>query len=237
MIISYNQNIEKFLKISLIATIIITFVFLITIIIFKYEIEGENKRELPYVIDKITAVSIIDANKNNDENNIWNLDLLQSNDIYIKIIKNKEKDEKVKNVTINNIKMNKTIGEQKIQRLVKNKYIDENLEKIEFMSDTKTNLEELIIDQNGGTIGFRYVIEKIGKYISNEDEVTYNNELLKKANINQQEIKTELQFDIIIELENNVKYKTNIVVNLPIEENKIKDIDINKIIFKRILQK
>lgn len=238
MIISYNDKAKIFLKRSLIIISILVFIFIIAFVILRYEVEGEKIENLPFKIDKITVASTVDAIKNEDEENLWNLSLLQVNDIYIKIDKNENKEEQLGNLIINNIKMNQTIGEQKITKLIKNKYDNEELNEIQFKGENATNLEGLTILKQGGTIGFRYVIQNLGNYISNDEEVKYNMELLQKSGISVEQIKTNLSFDIILELENNIKYKANILLELPLDENSnVKDVDTNGIIFKRVLQK
>ena len=237
MIITYNEKSKKFLKISLMIIALILFVFIIGIIILKYEVEGENIENMPFKIAGITVASTVDAIKNEDNENLWNLNLLQINDIYIKIEMNNNKENDIKSVKIQDISIeNSNIGNNKVTKLVSNNYNNENMETIEFTGKTATNLEELTISKQGGTIGFRYIIQDIGKYISNDEQVTYNMELLEKIGITRETLLTNFNFNIVVELENDIKYIANIKLELPVDGENVKSIDISEIIFKRLLQ-
>lgn len=231
MIIQYNQ--KEIIKKSLIIIAIVLSIFIIALIILKYEVEGEDANSLPFKIEKVTVATKLDGIKNEDSQNLWNIGLMQVNDIYIKIAKNNDKEIDIKNVSISNIQKTKTIGAQKITRISK-EYIDENLNDVDFNGENSTKLEELKIAKTGGIIGFRYIIDKLGNYISNEEAITYNDEVLVKTGIDKGKLNTDISFDIIIELETGIKYKTTISTSLPVQN--VKDINLDGIIFKRILQ-
>jgi len=77
--------------------------------------------------------------------------------------------------------------------------------------------------------------------ISNEQgEVRHDGTILKKININSEELKAKISFDITIKLSSGNKYKANIKLEFP-TDNLINDgteafekTDMNDIIFKRI---
>ena len=233
MIITYNENSKKLLKKSLIIISVILFIFIIGIILLKYEVEGENKDDLPFRINEIKIAGKIDAIKNKDNENIWNLNLLLINDIYINV---EAKNEKIKSIKIKDIKINNNkIGNNKTIKLNDN-YNSENLNELEFVGGTTTNIDNMTISNQGGTIVFRNIIENIANYISNDEEIVYDNELLKKAGIEPSEIQTTYTFTLIIETAGVAKYSTKISLELPTKRQKIENIDISKIIFKRILQ-
>ena len=48
-----NHKIKKYFKISLILGVIFILIFVILLIIFKYELEGENKEDLQYFVEQI----------------------------------------------------------------------------------------------------------------------------------------------------------------------------------------
>ena len=103
-----------------------------------------------------------------------------------------------------------------------------------------SSIKEMKISNQGGLIVFRYAINDIGNYISNEDEGINHNELLKKLAINNDDLKFEVSFDININLDSKKSYKANMKLELPIG-NVVDDgiqskenTDLENIIFKRI---
>ena len=66
---------------------------------------------MPFNLSKIIVVSTAqkeDISQENEQNNIWNFNIIQTNDVYISIERNKnntKKDEKIKNISINNIEV------------------------------------------------------------------------------------------------------------------------------------
>ena len=86
---------------------------------------------------------------------------------------------------------------------------------------------------------FRVANDKVAEYVSDDDEINHN-ELLKKANINDEELKVELSMDLTITIESGKEYKSTISLDLPIEgviENGTSSqeiTDTKNIIFKRI---
>ena len=232
MIITYNENSKKLFKRSLIIISLIVFVFIICLIMLKYEVEGENIESLPFKISEMKIASKVDLNTNEDSENIWNITPIQINDVYLKIETNDNK--KIERVTIKDIIIDKPEGIiSKITTLKDHNM--ENMDTIEYIGKNVTNIENLSISEKGGTIGFSYVIEKLGNYISNENEIKYNMELLEKLGITREEIKSKLTFNVIVEVE-STKYATTIDVELPTKDSQIEDVNLTGIIFKRILQ-
>lgn len=235
MIITYNEKSKKFFKISLAIITIILFIFIIGIIILKYEVEGEDVENLPFKVSAVSVASKVDAIKNENSENLWDLNLLQINDIYIKIDKNSDKEDNIKSVKIQDVLIKNTeLDDHKITKIKNGNY--ENMGTIEFAGKNTTNLEELTISEQGGTIGFRHVIENLGNYVSNEEQVTYDMNLLEKIGITKQKLNTEISFNLVLELENDIKYIANIKLKLPTEGTNVNNIDISRIIFKRLLQ-
>ena len=202
-------------------------VIVITVIsiILKYNVEGETNP--PFQISKIMVISTLGGNTKEDSNNKWDVNLVQINDIYIDIVKNKNNidEEIIDKVIINDFKIEKepTKGEIKTYRLNnENDIFSHNEEyKIEneiiYTGNETSDIENLQIANQGGLIPIRYVNEKIGEYISNEEtEIKYDGTLLEKAGITNEEIKFKVSFDILIELKSERKYKTNIELEMPI---------------------
>lgn len=219
-----NHKIKKYFKISLILGIIFILIFVILLIIFKYELEGENKEDLPYFVEQISMVSTADGLK--DESNteyLWKGDLLQINDIYIEIKKNENFVNSIlKNVIIENFELtypNK--GNINLSRIIKNEdtsnnYVIENINQYKFIGAENTSLEELTISNQGGNIGFRIINNNLGTYSSNEEEINYDGRILNLENIKNEDIKFTIKFDLLIELVDGKKYKTNIQLELPV---------------------
>ena len=94
---------------------------------------------------------------------------------------------------------------------------------------------------DGGLVTFSSCSKNIAQYVSDEDtEIKYDGSLLQKVNINEEQLKYSLGFDIIIETVSEKKYKASITLDIPMDnfindglaKKEIKDNE--KIIFKRI---
>ena len=96
----------------------------------------------------------------------------------------------------------------------------------------------MAISNQGGIIEFSVILNNLKKLQYNENEaIKVDGTLLKQ--IGEDRLKYQVSFDLIIELENNVKLKTKINLNLPagnILENGIETIEETnmKTVFKRI---
>ncbi len=78
-----SKIIKKYIFISFLALSII----ISTLLIVKYNVEGE--KNLPFEIEKISIKSSLDT-KSNQSENIWDLSIIQNNDIYIYFKKNEK---------------------------------------------------------------------------------------------------------------------------------------------------
>ena len=72
----------------------------------------------------------------------------------------------------------------------------------------------------------------------NDEEIHFNN-LLKSANITENDLKSKVNFDVTIDIESGKQYKANITLDLPVE-NVIEEgttsteiTDLKDIVFKR----
>ena len=103
----------------------------------------------------------------------------------------------------------------------------------------ESNLKQLKISNQGGIVAFRCSIEKLAEYKSNEEEISHQ-ELLKKAGVNQEDLKVKLTFDLMITLEGGTQYKSTIHLDFPVgnvieEGTTSKEItELKDFIFKRI---
>lgn len=242
-----NLN-KKIFHIIMITAIVFVILCVAGILILRYQVEGESN--MPFKITKISIVESVEGNAIQGATEKWNLNVNQNNDIYIYIEKNSNygKTEIIEEVEINNIVINKQKekGELKLYKPVvdeKRMFInsDENeIIGITYKGELESNIKEQKISNQGGIIAFRYGINNLSQYISENDEQIDHSQLLKLTNITQEDLKTQLSFNIIIKLTSGRKYQATINLDVPtediIEKGTIgKEItELDGIIFKRI---
>lgn len=245
--LKYLMN-KKAFHISMLIVIVAIILFVLGIIVLQYNIEGETN--MPFVLNKIAVISSVEGTDKEAGSNRWAFDVSQNNDINLYIEKNKnyDKQEAIKSILIDNIEIQRNSEKGKINFYRPNttesgvyfKNVEENLvQTIEYKGAMKTDLKKLEISNQGGLIMFRVANDKVAEYFSNEDEINHN-ELLKKANITVEDLKSKVSMDITIKIESGKEYKANIVLDLPVEgviENGTSSqeiTDTSNIIFKRI---
>lgn len=238
----------KHFHMIMVLIIIFTILFVVGVISLKYNVEGEGN--LPFYISKISTISNVEGIDVEDNTNKWNLQVNQNNDIYLYIKKNDKYNdtEIIKSVKLENfdIKENSKVGEIKLLKPDSNiesmifKNIAENeVNSIEYIGDMESSIKEQKISNQGGLVVFRYAINNIGNYISNDEEEINHSNLLNKLNINNDDLKFKVTFDIYITLNSGKIYKSNIELELPVNDvvnngvqsTEYKDID--NIVFKR----
>lgn len=242
------MNTKQF-HIIMVLFIIFTILFVVGVISLKYNVEGEGN--LPFYVSKISIISNVEGVDSEDNTNKWNLTVNQNNDIYLYIKKNNDyKDtEIIESVRIDNfnIEQNSKIGEIKLLKPDSNaesvifKNISENeTDKIEYIGSMDSNIKEMKISNQGGLVVFRYAINNIGNYISNDDEEINHSELLKKLSINNDDLKFKVSFNIYITLNGGKVYKSNIDLELPVNDvvnqgtQSMEYTDLENIVFKRM---
>ena len=98
-----KDKVQK-LKFIIAIFIIVLVIAFVAFRIIKYQTEGE--KNMPFNLSKIIVVSTAqkeDITQENGQNNLWNFNIIQTNDVYISIERNKnntKKDEKIKNIYI-----------------------------------------------------------------------------------------------------------------------------------------
>lgn len=249
-----KDNIKKIINtkefhICMVICIIVIILFVAGIISLKYSVEGESN--LPFELSKISVISSVEGTDNEDSQNKWNLTVNQNNDIYLYIKKNDnyKSTEIIQSIILDNfnIQQSSEIGQKKLFKPDSNidtvmfKDIEENVtDKIEYKGDLDSSIKDLKISNQGGLIVCRYAITDIGNYISNDDEEINHQELLKKLNINNDDLKFKVSFDITIKLESNKSYKANVELELPIDNvvdngTQSREVtDLDSVIFKRV---
>lgn len=217
-------------------------------VMVRYEVEGEKK--LPYNLSKILVISTVEGNSVDDGQNIWNISLKQANDLYLYIEQEEETDETIKQVTLENF--NVTQAPQKGDLIIYRPtgdmnqlytYSEQNYlgESLTYTGAEISDLKTLEISNTGGVIGCRVALENLGTFISNETtEITYDGSLLQNIDVNLEEIKFALSFDLLIETNENVTYKGNVSLELPAEElitngsANFELTDFEDVVFKRV---
>ena len=245
--LKYLMN-KKAFHISMLIVIVAIILFVLGIIVLQYNIEGETN--MPFVLNKIAIISSVEGTDKEAGSNRWAFDISQNNDINLYIEKNKnyDKQEAIKSILIDNIEIQRNSEKGKINFYRPNttesgvyfKNVEENLvQTIEYKGAMKTDLKKLEISNQGGLIMFRVANDKVAEYISNDDVINHN-ELLKKANVALEDLKSKLSMNLTIKIESGKEYKANIVLDLPVEgviENGTSSqeiTDTSNIIFKRI---
>jgi hypothetical protein len=238
---------KKSFHVAMVIIIVVAILFVLGIVVLKYYVEGETN--MPFNLTKIILISSSEGNDKDAGENKWAFDINQNNDIYIYIEKNKNytKQEVIKSIAIENIKVQKekelgTINFYRPNTLEEGstfKNAEENLiNELEYKGALETNLKNLEISNQGGLIVFRYANDNVAEYISDEEEINHN-ELLKKANVTEEDLKATLTFDLIIKLESGKEYKANVELDMPVQgivENGTSSqeiTDLKNIIFKR----
>lgn len=244
----YRNLNKKIFHIVMIVVIICAILFVSGIFILKYQVEGESN--MPFKLTKISLIESVEGIEKEGANEKWNFNVNQNNDIYIYIEKNSGygKTEIIDSVEIKNININKekALGELKLykpvideKRMFINKQENEITE-ITYNGELESNIKEEKISNQGGIVAFRYAINNLATYISENDEQIDHSQLLKLTNISSEDLKTKLTFDIFINLKGGRKYQAPISIDVPqgdiVEKGTIgEDItDLKGIIFKRI---
>ncbi len=238
---------KKYVHIAIIIIIVFILLFILGIIVLRYNVEGETN--MPFELTKITVVSSSEGIDIESPDTKWAFDVYQSNDIYLYIDKNdKYKETKaIENITVDNINIESERKDKiKIYRPDANetnplfKNVEENIvDSITYEGSMESIFKQLRISNQGGLIAFRCSNDNLIKYTSNDEEINHY-ELLKKAGIKQEDLKAKITFDLTIKIKEGNSYKSTINLDLPID-NVIeqgatsKEItELKDVIFKRI---
>ena len=214
---------KRYFHTCVVITIIVIILFILGMVVLRYNVEGETN--MPFQLKKVIIISSQEGINKENTKYRWAYDLSQNNDIYIYIEKNKNysKQEIIKNITIDNIKVKKEIEKGTITLYRPNasgslfRNTEENkIETISYVGDLQSNMQELKISNQGGIVSFRYSNNNVAELLSNE-EVINHTELLKKANVQEADLKATLSFDLTIELESGKNYKASLLFDMPVE--------------------
>ena len=246
MIINQDKKIN--IGAYILAVIVTIALIVVFFMMYKYQVEGEAVP--PFKISKMVVVSSAKTENLVLIDGVYNADIIQNNDIKISIIKNPEykKEAIIRKITINNIQIDKkqAIGDIEIYRPSRGAKLYDYKEEykiqnnLEYVGAQETYLkgENLEISNQGGIIEFSIIESNIQKLKYNENEtVKVDGTLLRQ--IGKERLSYKVYFDLIIELESDLKLKTKITLDLPtgdIFENGIETLEETnmKTIFKRI---
>ena len=239
----------KHFHICMVSFIVFLILFIASVISLKYNVEGELN--LPFYLSKVSVISTAEGVDIEDAQNKWNLTVNQNNDVYLYIKKNNNyKDtEIIESVRLDNFQVIQfpKVGElklfkpdEKMESAIFKNIKENEVENIEFKGSMDSSIKELKISNQGGLVIFRYAVNNIGNYVSNEDEEISHNNLLDKLAINNDDLKFKICFDIYINLNSGKKYKSNMSLEVPINNvvkdgtQSIEDIDLSNVLFKRV---
>ena len=244
----YSRLNRKLFHVIMITVIVFVILSIAGILLLRYQVEGELN--MPFKITKISIVGSVEGIETENAQQKWNFNVNQNNDIYVYLEKNSSygKTEIIDSVEINNIKINKQNekGDTKIYKPVtdeKRMFInatENEITEITYKGELESNIKEQKISNQGGIIAFRYAINSLSQYVSEEDQEIDHSKLLKITNVQQEDLQTSLSFDIIIKLTSGKKYQSTVNLDIPTDEIIEKgtvgiDItDLQGIIFKRI---
>ena len=237
----------KSFHICMIMVIIVVILFVVGMLVLRYNVEGETN--MPFNLSKIVIISTQEGIDDGQTNTRWSFDVHQSNDIYLYIDKNEtyDKTEIIKSVRVDNfqIEANNTENIKLYKPDVEEenvifKYDDEDIiQNLEYTGDIESDLKNLKIANQGGIIAFRCSNNNVTKYQSDEEEINHS-ELLKKASVTEEDLKVNLTFQLTITLESGKEYQAEIRTELPtgnvIEEgsSSTEMTDLEDVVFKRI---
>ena len=244
----YRNINRKIFHIISIIVILVIIMFVAGMFILRYQVEGESN--LPFQIKKISIIENVEGTEEKNAEEKWNINVNENNDIYIYLEKNAEysKSEIIESVEINDIKVNKytdkgEIGIYKPAQEEKRMFVntkENKVDKLIYTGELESNIKEQKISNQGGIVAFRYAINNISQYISNNNEEVDHSKLLQLTNTPIEDIQGKLSFNIIIKLKSQKKFQANIELDIPTQDiiekgtTGIEITDLDNIIFKRI---
>ena len=116
----------KEFHLSMVILIIAIILFTVGIIVLRYNVEGETN--MPFELSKIAIISSQEGIDKETQDTRWAFDLYQANDIYLYINKNDKysKQEMIKEITIDNFKIEKENNENPQKQTENNKNETQN---------------------------------------------------------------------------------------------------------------
>lgn len=249
----HDKIIKKIINTFVVIFITILIATIIVLLIMKYHVEGENN--MPFELSKIMVISTAEGQdvSNGDSQTKWNLNIIQNNDVYLEIAKNKnyKEIEIIDEVIIDNFKIEEapkkgiikiykpTTEENTTYRNIVENEIKENLI---YTGKEKSTIKNLEIANQGGLILFRYSIEELGEFTSDAEEMKHDGTIISQVGVGYEELICKVSFDLSIKLKSEIIYTGNVILDLPggniLEEgtSHYERTNLKDIIFKRNLR-
>ena len=220
-----KSKINKIIKRSVYFIILVLIAAIIGVIILKYHVEGE--KNMPFDLSELLVISTAEGyQKKESTQNNWDVEIYQTNDIYLNIKKNKnyKETEAIKSIEIKNVSIDEKPQVGSIDIYIPNSeeqtYTYEENSKvnseIKYEGDIRSDIGNLKISNQGGMIVFRIVNKTGQRYTSNEEEFKHDGTLLNRVGINNDNIKFKISFYIVINLESDVTFTGKIELELPV---------------------
>lgn len=249
----HDKTIKKIINTFIVIFITILIATIVALLIMKYHVEGENN--MPFELSKIMVISTAEGQHISDEESQtkWKLNIVQNNDVYLEIVKNKnyKEIEIIDEVIIDNFKIEEAPAKGVIkiykpstedEKTYKNSTENEIQENLIYKGKEKSSVKNLEVANQGGLILFRYTIEDLGQFYTDAEEIKHDGTLLSQTDVNYSELECKVSFDLSIKLKSETIYTGNVVLNLPagniIEEgiSHYEKTNLKDIIFKRNLR-
>lgn len=216
----------RFAKKPIIVFCIAVIIIVIISLMVKYQVEGEQN--LPFQISKVMMISNATGMQAEEPEHKWDLTIVQNNDIYIDIAKNKNygKEEIIDKIILENFEIEEKpkkgnivfYGPQSYENGVyHNEETYEIKDKMELTgNENQSDMKNLQISNQGGLILIRAVNTNLGQYTSDEqEEIRHDGTLIQKIGLTKEDVKFKISFDLSVELKSEKKYKTHIELELP----------------------
>ena len=246
----HDKTIKKIINIFIVIFITILITTIIALLIMKYQVEGENN--MPFELSKIMVISTAEGKdiSNEELQTKWNLNIIQNNDVYLEIIKNKnyKEIEIIDEIIIDNFKIEKEPNRGIIKTYkpsieetttYKNTPENELTESLIYKGKEKSNIKSLEIANQGGLILLRYAIEGVEEIFVDAEEIKHDGSILSQIGVGYEDLKCQVSFDLSIKLKSEITYTGNIILDLPagniLEEgtSHYERTDLKDIVFKR----
>ena len=145
-------------------------IMVVCLLMLKYSIEGEEN--MPFELSQLIVISTAEGLDKEEGENRWNFDLVQNNDVYLYISKNKSYKETaiIKNITLNNFEIKDGPNKGSISMYMPSKaseklyeysseYIFEN--EVTYTGVEKAEAKNLEIPNQGGVVTIRFCSKDI----------------------------------------------------------------------------
>ncbi len=219
------ERLRFFRKNIIILVSAIIAIFVVSVIL-KYHVEGEDN--LPFQVSKIMVISNAYGMQKENTEYHWDLDVIQNNDIYIDIVKNKnsEAQEIIDKIIFSDFEIESAPKKGKIVKynpqsvdngVYRNEEQYEISQKLEYIgSEEKSDIKNLQVSNQGGLVFLRIINQNLGNYSASEtEEIRHDGTLLEKIGITDDEIFFSISFDLSIELKSEKKYKARVTLEMP----------------------